>query len=255
MDARLTRIRHLATFLGVRGALWHVLRRLVSPIYYSELLYITNGYLVEVPDDRESGPGAINTDVFESVQELLAVRDRLHPDLDLDLMLRHFESGTDRAWVALTGIEGENGSVTYFSLATYDRGGFRMPEYHFGGPLADHIYASYEWEIVPEYRGRRLSYRGRYGYWAYPAERGMWASTGVIRSHNTPSLRSSYRQKDGTLSWIPGSFRLTRWFGGRWVQAPPWDEVRALIEAVPEGYEPPAFPPPVIRITPPASPA
>ncbi|MEZ4501017.1 MAG: hypothetical protein R3C39_00100 [Dehalococcoidia bacterium] len=229
-------------FLGVRGALWRVVLKVLSPIYYSEVLYVTNGYLVEIPDDRESGPGAVNTEVIESLEELVARRPRMHPDLDFDLLAEHFRTGSDRAWATLTGIEGDDGTVTFIALSTYDRGDFHMAEYRFGGPLADHVAVSYEWEIVPEYRGRRLSYRGRYANWNYRAHRGMWMSTGVVRSHNTPSLRSSYRQSAGTLNVVPGSFRVTRWFGGRWVQLPPWDEVRALMEFLPEGYEPPALP-------------
>ncbi|MEZ4501016.1 MAG: hypothetical protein R3C39_00095 [Dehalococcoidia bacterium] len=239
MRQRLNRVRYLASFLGARGAVWRIGKKALSPIYYSEVVYVGNRYLVRVPDDRESGPGAVNSEVVDTVEALVARRSRMHPDIDFDYLVRFMQEGSDKAWVSLQSIEGDDGELTYVGFATADTGEFRMPEYRFGGPLAEHVNIGYEWEVVPEYRGSGMSARGRYATWEYRRQHGQWVATGVIRSHNTPSLRFNRRQNETTFNMTVGSFRLTRWFGGRWVQAPPWPEVRAMMEHVPEDYAPP----------------
>lgn len=242
MRSTISRLRYLRSFMGTWGLAKHVLAKLISPVYYSEELAVTNGYITELVDRRETGPGAVSSEDVFTVEELYARRDRMHPDIDFAYLERFLREGSERARAQLKTIEDESGKRTYIGFSTNDSGEFRMPEYRFGGPLADHVEVGYEWELVPEYRGRGFSYRG--GYSGHRLSQGRWLSTGVARTHNTPSVRSSERSVSGSIALIPGTFRLTRWFGGRWVKAPPWDEVRALMEFVPEGYTPPAIPSP-----------
>lgn len=154
MSARLGRLRYLLGVMGGRGLALRILAQALSPIYYSEELAVTNGYITSIEDDRESGPGAVNSESVFTVEDLVARRPRIHPDLDFDYMVRFLEEGTDQARVSLKSLEDEHGEITYIGQSAYDAGEFRMPEYGFGGPVSDHVEVSYEWELAPEYRGR-----------------------------------------------------------------------------------------------------
>ena len=228
--------------MGVRGVARHLAARAISPIYYSERLFVTLNYITEVVEERETGPGAIDTVNVFTLQELDAHRQRMHPDVDLDYLEAFLREGGDGARVTLKTIEDAHGGRTVIGWGSYRAREFRMPEYRFGGPLADHVDVSYELELVPEFRGRGISYRGSYAGSAYRLASGRWLSAGVAREHNAPSVRQAQRSTPGRTRLVSGSFRVTRWFGGRLTKTPPWDEVRALMEYVPEGYTPPAPP-------------
>ncbi|MEZ4502771.1 MAG: hypothetical protein R3C39_09120 [Dehalococcoidia bacterium] len=243
MRARLARLRYLRSFMSVRDVAQHLVARAVSPIYYSERLFVTLNYLTELVDDRESGPGAIDSEVVFTVEDLHKLRPRMHPDIDFEYLVSFLSEDLEGGRVTLKTIEGENGEKTFIGWSTNRARVFRMPEYRFGGRLAEHVEASYDLEIVPEYRGRGLSYRGGYHGSLYRIRTGQWLSAGVVRAHNAPSLRQAQRDSPGRMRLVSGSFRVSRWFGGRWTKTPPWDEVRALMEYVPDGFTPPELRP------------
>ncbi|MEZ4502553.1 MAG: hypothetical protein R3C39_08005 [Dehalococcoidia bacterium] len=229
------RLRYLVVSTGTRTALRRAITRLASPLYASQTLIIQNLYVDydAIEEGAEEGPETVRGEIVETVEALAQRRGDLHPALDYDYLVRFITKPGRSRCVLFFDYTQEDGTHQIIGFRTIEQGYFEMPEYHFGGPLASNFSVVYEVEVAPSFRGKNIHGRTRRYLFQELRRRGVTCSTGVIRPHNAASLRASFRQTPGSKSTFNGSFRVSRWLGGRRVRTPSWDRVRALMESPP----------------------
>ena len=86
-------------------------------------------------------------------------------------------------------------------------------------------------DVHPEYRGQRVSLIGRKGLYDYGMKVGIDRMVGVIRTHNTSSIKAHNRSTEMIRASMKGEIRRVRLLGGLIDWMTPPDTIRALIEA------------------------
>jgi hypothetical protein len=127
---QLLRAAYLWTSIGPVSALARGIRRLLTPVFQSETLVVSNLYINSVSEERERRLETVRGIVVPDLIDLMRHQHQMHPDID-QAYLRRFlaEGGRDR-FVLLLAVEREGGTETYVGFRTVEQGFFEMPEFN-----------------------------------------------------------------------------------------------------------------------------
>lgn len=202
-----------------------LLKKTIAPIYRHDVGFIILTYVfVYEKDKNNKGTECI---VLTTPESLKLWEDKISNLIPVGELKKHL--AVDKGgFVILATRPNSNGLGR--KVVAYRKGHQRLFSHDWGikGKLPTGTAFINHSEVLPEYRGQRISKILAHATLDYCRQNNIKKYFGVIGSHNQPSLKHSLRRKD--KGRIIGKIELFSLLGGLYKHVTPWNDVKKIIE-------------------------
>ena len=201
-----------------------LVKKIIAPIYRHEVGYITltDEFVNPIYKDNRETEGI----VIKTPESLKVWENEIINLIPIRELKKHLADEIGNIVIFATRPNSSGSERKVVAYRKIQQGGF---SYRWGikGKLSSDILFISNTEVLPEYRGQRISRMLMDATQDYCRQNRIGKYIGVIGSHNQPSITHALRWK-GTK--IIGKIELFSLFSGLYMRVTSWDKVKKIID-------------------------